>query len=280
MNDIIVHTDPHLFRIKCQKIYDDHQPEYSLIDGMLSAAQNGRLKNSVTMIECKLFGKTIAIAMQAGLHLMVTSEVNRFAKLIAEYFIENEISVPGVIGPETASYEFAKMYCDLKKCKMKLAMNQRLYELKKVIWPTTISGEFRLMNDKDISEIEKWTESYFLETIPWELPTKEEIRQMTLARVPREMTYVWIDKGTLVSMANLARATETNITVNGVYTPPQFRRKGYAAALVAAVSNEGLKKGKKSCVLYTDLSNPTSNSIYQKIGYRPVADSKNYIFEF
>ena len=61
-----------------------------------------------------------------------------------------------------------------------------------------------------------------------------------------------------------------------VYTPPALRRRGFASALVAAVSAVGLASGKEVCVLYTDLANPTSNSIYQKIGYRPVCDWVDY----
>jgi len=32
-------------------------------------------------------------------------------------------------------------------------------------------------------------------------------------------------------------------------------------------------------LLYTDLANSTSNSIYQKIGYQPVCDVQDWIFE-
>ena len=68
-----------------------------------------------------------------------------------------------------------------------------------------------------------------------------------------------------------ARPTKRAIAVNGVYTPLEWRRRGYATACVAALS-ELLLRGFEFCVLYTDLSNPTSNSIYTRIGYRPVRD--------
>ncbi|HEY96946.1 MAG TPA: GNAT family N-acetyltransferase, partial [Dehalococcoidia bacterium] len=63
-----------------------------------------------------------------------------------------------------------------------------------------------------------------------------------------------------------------------VYTPPEHRRKGYATACVAGVCREILKSGYDFCTLYTDLSNPTSNSIYMKIGFRPVCDNVEYAF--
>ncbi|BAY85818.1 GCN5-related N-acetyltransferase [Calothrix parasitica NIES-267] len=63
-----------------------------------------------------------------------------------------------------------------------------------------------------------------------------------------------------------------------VYTPPEYRKKGYASACVAGLSQTLLGEGYKFCFLFTDLSNPTSNKIYQKIGYQPVADWNNYSF--
>ena len=68
------------------------------------------------------------------------------------------------------------------------------------------------------------------------------------------------------------------MTVGLVYTPPELRRKGYATACVAGVCREILKSGYDFCALYTDLSNPTSNSIYIKIGFKPVCDSVQYTF--
>jgi predicted GNAT family acetyltransferase len=66
--------------------------------------------------------------------------------------------------------------------------------------------------------------------------------------------------------------------VNAVYTPPEQRRKGYATAAVAALSGMLLAAGKDFCCLYTDVANPTSNSIYRKIGYRPVREDAELVF--
>ena len=63
-----------------------------------------------------------------------------------------------------------------------------------------------------------------------------------------------------------------------VYTPPELRGHGYASAVVAALSQRLLDAGHQYCALYTDLANPTSNSIYQKIGYTPVSDAVEYAF--
>ena len=68
-------------------------------------------------------------------------------------------------------------------------------------------------------------------------------------------------------------------SIGGVYTPKEHRGHGYASACVAALSQRQLDAGKQFCCLFADLANPTSNGIYQKIGYVPVADSVQYKFE-
>jgi len=80
-------------------------------------------------------------------------------------------------------------------------------------------------------------------------------------------------------MAAKTRPTEKGMTVGGVYTPPELRGKGYATSCVAELSRHILQSGKEFCTLYTDLANPTSNSIYKKIGYTEVCDSVEYTFK-
>jgi predicted GNAT family acetyltransferase len=79
-------------------------------------------------------------------------------------------------------------------------------------------------------------------------------------------------------MAKKTRPSANGVVVTNVYTPPQFRNQGYATACVAALCRKLLGEGYSFCSLYTDLSNPTSNSIYTKIGFQPVQDS--YMFRF
>lgn len=79
-------------------------------------------------------------------------------------------------------------------------------------------------------------------------------------------------------MSGYQRPTPNGMAIGPVYTPPEHRRHGYATSLVAQQTQWLLDEGKKCCFLYTDLHNPTSNSIYQRIGYRQVAESSEYHF--
>jgi predicted GNAT family acetyltransferase len=89
---------------------------------------------------------------------------------------------------------------------------------------------------------------------------------------------VWEDAGEPVSFAGFGGATPNGVRIGPVYTPPERRSNGYASALVASVSGDRLDEGKRFCFLYTDLANPTSNRIYERIGYEWVCESAEIEF--
>lgn len=87
---------------------------------------------------------------------------------------------------------------------------------------------------------------------------------------------VWERRGQPVSMAKASVRTPNAERISEVYTPPSHRRNGYAGALVAALTAERLDAGTAMVHLYTDLANPTSNHIYTRIGYEPIAEAAVY----
>jgi RimJ/RimL family protein N-acetyltransferase len=83
---------------------------------------------------------------------------------------------------------------------------------------------------------------------------------------------LWEVDGTPVSMATRSRVEAGMVRVQAVYTPASLRGHGYAGAVTTAVTQQALDHGATEVVLYTDLANPTSNGLYQRLGYRPIED--------
>ena len=106
----------------------------------------------------------------------------------------------------------------------------------------------------------------------------DRIRKRTEAQISAGRFFLWVDEKP-VSMALISPPTGDSQMVGGVYTPPALRGKGYATSCVAKLSQRVLDSGVPSCRLFTDLANPTSNKIYARIGYHPVADFEHYLFE-
>jgi len=199
---------------------------------------------------------------------------------LASALKDRTIEPPGVIGPSELSDRFKDLWCELVGCSSQLKMNQRLYQLTEVKKPNSVEGKARLAELNDLSFLVSWTRGFYEDTLPAEMSSDEEFRKNLTKRIETQNLFLWEYKGKPVSMASLARPTLNGYSVNFVYTPREARNNGFASAVTAVASAEGLKRGKKFCVLYTDLMNPTSNSIYQKIGYTPITDSRNWAFQY
>ncbi len=142
-----------------------------------------------------------------------------------------------------------------------------------------IEGEMRVANVTDLELVNRWVMEFARESLPArEQGTEEKMRIFAERNILNEAVHLWCLNGILKSMAVVNRPTKNGASISAVYTPREARKKGYASALVAHLSQKTLDSGKKFCVLYADLANPTSNKIYQKIGYREEADSKHFLF--
>jgi RimJ/RimL family protein N-acetyltransferase len=83
---------------------------------------------------------------------------------------------------------------------------------------------------------------------------------------------LWEVHGVTVAMAMRSRPEAGTVRIQIVYTPPEHRGRGYGGAVTTAATRAALEAGAASVVLVTDLANPTSNALYQRLGYRPIED--------
>jgi predicted GNAT family acetyltransferase len=134
-----------------------------------------------------------------------------------------------------------------------------------------------MADEADIELITQWLFEFDAEALGGS-GDRAAAHEAALRRVQEGSIYLWVD-GQPTSMAGKARPTRKGITINAVYTPPDLRGRGYATSCVAAVSQLLLDSGYIFCTLFTDLLNPTSNKIYQKMGYAPVGDYSVYVIE-
>lgn len=196
---------------------------------------------------------------------------------IARDLHENGWLVPGVLGPNQPALAFAQAWQRLTGQTFALAMHERVYELRAVIPPPHPGGSMRPALEADLELAARWMLEFETEAIPQELHSLESTRETVRQKIVDWDFYLWED-GAPVSLAGRTRPTPHGWTVGPVYTPPEQRGKGYATALTAELSQLLLDSGKQFATLFTNLANPTSNSIYQKIGYRPVCNFDMYRF--
>jgi uncharacterized protein len=158
-------------------------------------------------------------------------------------------------------------------------MPMRIYRLESVI-PVDIRGTLRWTTSDDKALIRQWMIGFDVDVYGAD-PAK-----VNEERVASWITYYaesdvygiafWEVDGQPVSMAATVGRSPTGMRIGLVYTPAEHRGHGYASAVTAALSQSLLDSGLQFCTLTTDRKNPTSNKIYQAIGYTPVADHTAY----
>ncbi len=192
---------------------------------------------------------------------------------LAHALIDAGMPLRGVTAEIGLARRFADICSDIMGCTVSTRANLRCYELRQVEG-VPIVGTLRRAEPRDLFYIPHWRRAMAQEC-GIETDTLEGYAASTMERMGEGASspiFVLEADGGPVSIAALTRTLPHGRTIGGVYTPPYFRRKGYATSCVALVSKAALAMGNEYCALFTDLANPISNSIYQKIGYRPVGD--------
>jgi predicted GNAT family acetyltransferase len=211
-------------------------------------------------------------------NLLVAGEgkpVGEAAHLIAVDLAEGGWPVPGVLGPTPLADAFAHAWQLRTGEEASVAMEQRLYSLHEVLSPPAPPGYLRPTRASDIPLVARWIEAFHEEITPGH-PIVDPLEKAQ-RRTADGSLHLW-ERGQPVSMAGWARPTGRGITIGLVYTPPERRGQGYATAAVATLSQQLLDGGYDTISLFTDLANPTSNAIYQRIGFRVEADFRDYRF--
>ena len=223
-------------------------------------------------------GAVVACAiMTPPFHLLVVGrEVAALAELAATVR-STGVPVPGVNGVLPEAEEFAECWACASGATARRAMSLRMYSTTSVIPAPTTVGTMRTAGEADRALLAEWAHAFARETGLQGGP--DELARSIDARVGAYPgIVVWEVDGTAVAMAGAGVSSPGIARVGPVYTPREHRRRGYATSLVAALTEELLGRGMRRCALFTDLANPTSNSIYQAVGYRPVADAAEIDF--
>ena len=252
-----------------------HNLQLGIIKNLINNPENCKIKPYLSAVEQN--GNIIAVVMMTIPYNLLLSRVkdSKAIDIIIEDLQQQYESLTNINAPVIESQAFAEQWC-LSTGQSYQLRALRIFKLEKVKQPSQVQGSLRLATENDKQLLISWFNAFNSEALgkkSSDLDSESWVDRV----LQKQKAYLW-DSEIPVSIACSTRSTPNGVGINMVYTPPEHRKKGYASACVAALSQKLLDKGYKFCFLFTDLSNPTSNKIYQKIGYKPVADWNNYSF--
>lgn len=194
--------------------------------------------------------------------------------------------LPGVNGCVPEADAFAEIWAGRTGARARTNMRQGVYALEQVQPLPAVPGSARVATLDDRDLVLQWWIAFGEEVLHEGGPGRENAEAMVGHRLAASGRgfLLWEEGGDVVSLAGWGGATPNGIRIGPVYTPPDLRGHGYATALTAELSQRLLDGdlfdgGRRFCFLYTDLANPTSNAIYERIGYVRAAESAEILFE-
>ncbi|RMG17482.1 MAG: GNAT family N-acetyltransferase [Bacteroidetes bacterium] len=277
---IQVYPSPEQFLHDMQPLLEKDEAATSLILGLSMQMQQQAMPHKARFFGLLEGRRAVGCAMQTAPDkgLLLWARPHNYARFCVEmlpYLVERAPHFPKVLGPEPLAADFATAYARSLGMSSFMELNQGVYRLDEVALPPAAPGRLRTAQPEDLLTLTRWTLDFAWEAMQDALP-RHEAEIMVAAKISRGQLYVW-ENGQPVCMAGFARPTRNGVSIHYVYTPPPFRGRGYASNCVALLSQYLLHEQHFAfCTLFTDLNNPISNHIYQKMGYRQIAHFATY----
>jgi predicted GNAT family acetyltransferase len=263
----------------------EHEAEHNLLFGIASTLvidpDRFTARDTPYLSVVRRDGEVVAAALMTPPFkavLSMTADPGAIPALVHD-LERSRYTVPGISAPVEIAREFAEHWTARHGMTARRVMTQRIYRLEQVTPPTGVSGAMRVSRRADRQLLTDWVHAFLIEAL--ETPAEREAEMIVDSALDTgsRTFYLWEDEGRPVSTAGVTGPTPNGIRVGPVYTPPDLRRRGYGSAITAAASQLQLDAGRRFVFLFTDLDNPTSNKIYQAIGYEPVIDIDQWTFE-
>jgi hypothetical protein len=271
------HADAASFAATAEPWLLRREAEHNLLLGLLPRLISGdhEFREPIYLASIDVDGEVAGCAFRTPpFKLGLTRMPSAAVELLADHVAGVYATLPAVLGPENEATHFAELWSRRTGCAWTVGMRQRIHALARVKLPTRVpGGALRPAGAAELPLLVEWLGLFAAETGAQAGDPHTRAEELLRDR----SVHLWAD-GQPRSMAAATGRTPHGVRVGYVYTPPSHRRRGYATAAVATLSDRLLRDGRRSCFLYTDLANPTSNAIYARIGYEPVCDVVDVLF--
>jgi predicted GNAT family acetyltransferase len=278
MTTVVQFERAHDFYRAAEALLLTHEAENNLLMGLARAmcvAQDLFSDPYLALVMDAQNAPALAALMTPPQHVILSMAwTAAAADALAAAMLETHPALSGVTAPAAVADYFAEAWAARTGQTTRVTMHERLYKIEHVQPTRPANGHMRPFTQADLPTVAEWLALFEEETFGAERIDRERMARGLMASTQAGVRryYVWEDGGELTCLVGCSGDTPNGMRIGPVYTPPHLRRRGYATACTAAVTQMLLDEGKKFVALFTDLANLTSNRIYQTIGYTPVVD--------
>ena len=271
--------DPNQFLFFAKPLFASDPFTCNVIAVEVEGVASGRrpLRDGSLWVMAEEESQPVGVAMHTPpFNLFLPRLADEVPEAIAEALVKAGRQLPGVNGEIGTVERFLGRWAALTASGADLERSMRMYVLGTLTAPSGVAGEGRPALPSEEGLVAQWLHDFHNEADPG--APVEDFPAIAERRVAQGLVWMWQNDGQVVSLAGMSQAAAGVARVGPVYTPPGRRGHGYGSAVTALASQSGIDAGAIHVVLYTDLSNPTSNSIYQAIGFVQDHDSGRWSF--
>lgn len=220
-------------------------------------------------------GDAAGVAMQGApdRQLIIDGSDVAAAAALARDFAATGRALCGLLGGQAACEAFLAAWQALRGGSYVRDVNLRHHQLTALNELPGCAGGMRQATTADADWLVAQQHAFVKELRLPDPP--ERIEAYVLSRLAQQRFWLWVVDGP-AGHAGYSDAGEAGARIGPVWTMPAARGRGYATALVGALSRTLLRAGKDRLFLVTDADNPTSNKVYARVGFVPQADFCEY----
>jgi len=252
----------------------------NIIGTLLLDVRAGRYDEYLLAVGLNDQDRVVWVGMRIAPWYLLTSDLDlALAGDLVDWWLRFDPELNGVDGPPDTARAVAEAWAARTGGATHRRMSEAMHALDQVTDPPhgMAPGELRVAAPRDRELLIDWMVA-FQEEVGLPGLAREQVAKGVDVQLAQGKAHLW-DDGRPVSLVGVNRTVAGVARIGPVYTPPSMRGRGYAGSAVAAASRRALAADAERCMLFTDLSNPTSNKIYAEVGYRRVGAWEQHTFE-
>jgi len=211
------------------------------------------------------------------IHVVMQDNIAQTSMALADFLGNSHIMISGINARHDVCQSFMEQYKKHINCTFVEKLGMDIMEIRKVNDIKPVEGSQRLALPEEAKLIAGWIIQFQIEALTSEMDYEAALNK-AMKLIDDNKIYLYENSDQeVVTMAVASRKLVHGMAITYVFTPEEYRGKGYAAANMYYLSKELLEQGFEFCTLFVDKKNPLSNRAYEKVGYKILEDNYEYL---